>query len=975
MAISTPEQFWDVLGRSQLLEATVVSRLQSEYAGRVLPPEHVAWQLVERKFLSLWQAQRLLAGQSNFTLGKYKLLDMLGQGGMGAVFKAEHVVMGRIVALKILARARLSNPSAVARFRREVKAAAALDHPNIITAHDAGQIGERHYLVMEYVEGIDLNSWLLRWGAVPFPLASELMRQAALGLEHAYQQGLVHRDIKPANLLVTWSEGMPLPVVKILDLGLARFSRQEEEEQALDAADAANAPRIRDTTDADLTQVGQILGTPDYLSPEQILGGSEIDIRSDLFSLGCTFFKLLTGQLPFAGKTVMDKLQARISKHAPPPIALRHLCPSAPPGLETIVAKMVALDPNRRYQNPREVGNALRPYCLTAQNAVEVLGTDRLPSLPAPADQSSLSGDAVEPALREFLDQLTRDSAAGNVEEESLVMEFRSANPSSVPLMPPPSSKAPAAVASSAAAVAPSAGSARSTANVITPSNVAPSNYATSNVAPSNFSSLSGIKSGVVGSPASSPAAGPPSAQPLVAQPVVAQPVVAQPVVAQPVVAQAVPPGTSFAPPVIATVVSTPAAPRPSATPASHVFAPPRPGSSASLQRPEKISAELRSPERSRGDLRRRRRWRRALFRLTMLVILIVIVLAAAAFFRARSVPELGPKNLQGLVFHWLSGDPQQPRARSASLQAQGEARLGRHFDLELIRGSFRATPAVEKKLLTDLQATSQMTLMAWIMPGRDDFSGPARILSFSSDALHRNVTLGQENDRLLLRLRTDQTGPNGTPDLDLGPVPVGKRAHLLVTYRSGECVAYLNGREAFRTASRTGNFRNWMPCGLVFGNEIQADRPWLGRLDGIAIYNRFFTPVEARAAFDDARSFRPSSAPVPQTLVHAKLVRTNAFSSGPAPQALVVYEYEITRVMNGPARSGRCLVYHWGVLNGQVVPDVARRLPGQYYPLLLEPFEQQPQLQTLPAIQGDLPVQDSQWPKYLAVEPFSANP
>lgn len=357
----TLDTFLECLDQSALLTPDQFALASDEVRSQpgINAVKAAAW-LVERRYITKWQAEQLLTGITNFTLGKYKLVDLIGQGGMGFVFKAEHAVMGRTVAVKVLSRARLNNPTAVARFRREVKAVAKLDHPNIITAHDAGHVGDMHYLVMEYVEGQDLNAMLKQMGQVPVEWAAEFVRQAALGLAHAHKQRLIHRDLKPANLLVTWNDLSEPPVVKILDLGLARFNTDlsDEDGAPLDDVD------LNDSIDEGVTQFGHIVGTPDYLSPEQIRG-ENVDIRSDIFSLGCTLFKLLTAQIPFGGKNVVAKLQARINENAPPAVSVRTLRPDVPVELDQIVASMLERDPDRRPQTPGEVAIALLPFSLT----------------------------------------------------------------------------------------------------------------------------------------------------------------------------------------------------------------------------------------------------------------------------------------------------------------------------------------------------------------------------------------------------------------------------------------------------------------------------------------------------------------------------------------------------------------------------------------------------------------------------------
>ena len=309
--------------------------------------------LVERTFVTRWQADKLLDGKKNFTIGKYRLLDCIGTGGMGAVFKALHRDLGRTVAIKIMSPGVVKNREAVARFRHEMQVVAALDDPHIVAAYDAGSDGGVHFLVMEYVEGRDLGELIKQPGRLPVEWATECIRQTAQGLQYAHDQGMVHRDIKPTNLLVARERDSDRPLVKILDLGLARFVSE--------LAPAGLATGEQMGTDGSLTQVGQFLGTPDYISPEQANDTRTADIRSDIFSLGCTFYRILTGELPFSGETVLEKLDARERSDAR---KIRTVRSDVPAELEAVIARMLARDPRDRYQTPREVAEALAPFAL-----------------------------------------------------------------------------------------------------------------------------------------------------------------------------------------------------------------------------------------------------------------------------------------------------------------------------------------------------------------------------------------------------------------------------------------------------------------------------------------------------------------------------------------------------------------------------------------------------------------------------------
>jgi serine/threonine protein kinase len=230
-------------------------------------------------------------------LGQYRLQEKLGQGGMGAVYRALHTRLKRPVALKVLPAQLLHDERAVARFRREMEAVGKLDHPNIIRASDAGEDASWHFLVMELVEGVDLARLSMLLGPLPVADACEVARQAASALQHAHQHGLVHRDIKPSNLLLT-SSGE----VKLLDLGLARFYGEQSISEVL-------------------TATGAVMGTPDYMAPEQSFEPKSVDIRADLYGLGCTLYKLLVGRPPFEGPeygTLAQKLLAHAQVPVPP---------------------------------------------------------------------------------------------------------------------------------------------------------------------------------------------------------------------------------------------------------------------------------------------------------------------------------------------------------------------------------------------------------------------------------------------------------------------------------------------------------------------------------------------------------------------------------------------------------------------------------------------------------------------------------
>jgi serine/threonine protein kinase len=317
--------------------------------------------LVAQEFLTRFQARRLLAGKfKRLVLGQYRILDLLGQGGMGRVFKAVHATMERVVAIKVLSPQLLTSSLALDLFRREVRAAAQLHHPNIVTAFDADEAKGVHYLVMEYVEGPSLYHLVKEQGPPPLDLTCRLIRQAAEALQYAHDKGMVHRDIKPTNLLLSglagWQrrkgeaggQGWTLPadlspVLKVVDFGLARVRPGKG---------AVGAETI-------LARTGNILGTLDYISPEQAHDFHSADIRADLYSLGCTFYYALTGQVPFPNCAPL----AKVAKHLmDQPRPVRDLRPEVPAAVVAIVQKLMAKDRSQRFQTPAELIRALAAF-------------------------------------------------------------------------------------------------------------------------------------------------------------------------------------------------------------------------------------------------------------------------------------------------------------------------------------------------------------------------------------------------------------------------------------------------------------------------------------------------------------------------------------------------------------------------------------------------------------------------------------
>jgi DNA-binding NtrC family response regulator/tRNA A-37 threonylcarbamoyl transferase component Bud32 len=330
-----PDQF-ESIRWSGLLEP----EQQEEVDRQLLPQFRTAQgrtvELQRRGWVTPWQVAQLAAGRrGELVLGPYVLLDLLGEGGMGQVFKARQRRLKRLTALKIIRPQHLNSASAVQRFQRETEAVARLAHPNIVQVYDADEVGGRCFLAMEFIDGTDLARVLKRQGPLPVVQACDFIRQAALGLQHAHECGLVHRDVKPSNLMLAPRGGL-----KILDLGLARLAPVAEQEPTADR----------------LTQTGVVVGTPDYIAPEQALAAGTVDIRADLYSLGCTLYHCLTGQAPFVGSTLAQKLLQHQLEQPPPIETFRS---DVPPALAEVVCRLMAKRPEDRYRTPAEVVAAL----------------------------------------------------------------------------------------------------------------------------------------------------------------------------------------------------------------------------------------------------------------------------------------------------------------------------------------------------------------------------------------------------------------------------------------------------------------------------------------------------------------------------------------------------------------------------------------------------------------------------------------
>lgn len=371
--LHTAEQLFEALTKSKLLSARQLKRARKEAAALGHPRRIGRW-MVERRWVSRWQLERLLAGDSQFHIGKYRLLKIRGKGGMGTVFKAYVPGTQRTVAIKVISKEHIGSARALSRFEREIRAVASLNHPNIIAAYDADVVGDSCYLVLEYFSARSLRTWILEHQPLPIPWCCECIHQAALGLQHAYDKGLVHRDINPSNLLVRADSTSDCPKLKILDFGLARFASETE-------------------VDGRLTSAGTIVGTLDYMAPEQARMARGADVRSDIFGLGCTYFEALTGRLPFDGQTAAEKLMSRALEDAPPASRFRREIPAE---IDAVVAKMLARDPAQRYQTPTEVANAVSPYAINESPA----------AAPSGRGSSDFDIDEIDDAVSSFFEQL-----------------------------------------------------------------------------------------------------------------------------------------------------------------------------------------------------------------------------------------------------------------------------------------------------------------------------------------------------------------------------------------------------------------------------------------------------------------------------------------------------------------------------------------------------------------------------------------
>ncbi len=332
-----------LLTDAQLKEALATVAVASDGSSprwAQISDELLAEHLVERGMLNRWQAEQLQAGRTKFNLNDYQIIDSLGQGGMGQVFKAEHSLMGRVVAIKVLPKSK-STPAAITCFHHEIRTLAKLDDPHLVRAYDAGHDGNVYYLVTEFVAGADLRRLVRSGGPLAQHDVATIISQAAAGLQHAHDQGLIHRDIKPGNLMVT-----PEGKTKVLDLGLAGFFREGE---------ASEDPRQ-----------GRIVGTADYLAPELIRAPNHVTPASDMYSLGCSMYFAVTGQVPFPGGKLSDKCYRHLHEA---PLHPRRYNQDLSDEFLDLLAHMMEKDPRQRIATAAEVVRRLATWTEDAVRA------------------------------------------------------------------------------------------------------------------------------------------------------------------------------------------------------------------------------------------------------------------------------------------------------------------------------------------------------------------------------------------------------------------------------------------------------------------------------------------------------------------------------------------------------------------------------------------------------------------------------
>jgi serine/threonine protein kinase len=391
---ATVTDFCTVLTKSRLLPPADVVTLRDRWAAE--PPASDADVdsfrkfLVGKKYLTDYQAALVQRGHADgFYVGGYVILDKIGKGRSAGVYRAVHA-SGQVVALKVLPLSQAKNPQVLARFKREGRLLTQLDHPNVVRAYQVGSADGRNYIVMEHLEGETLDEVLARRKQIPPAEAARLAAQTLQGLQHLHERRMVHRDVKPANLMVTPAPAPGLPdntlesTVKILDIGLGRELFEEG---------------TSGTQDLQLTSEGTVLGTPDYLAPEQARDARSADIRADVYAVGCVLYHLLAGRPPFAEKNVMSAMVRHATEPVPP---VTRFAPAVPPGVAAALETMLAKDPAGRFQTPGEAADALAPF--------------------VPPDASGASKSSVLPAFEQWLAEESPEAAADPDEPPTMTL-------------------------------------------------------------------------------------------------------------------------------------------------------------------------------------------------------------------------------------------------------------------------------------------------------------------------------------------------------------------------------------------------------------------------------------------------------------------------------------------------------------------------------------------------------------------------
>jgi serine/threonine protein kinase len=389
MQIESADTLIHTLRESGLFTPEQMLALVRELAPVGDDPATLMRHLVARDRITIYQLRKVVHGKAgDLFFGDYVVLDKLGEGGMGKVYKARQSRTGRDVALKIVRSHLLSNSLVRKRYEREVQAASQLQHPNIVSVFDAGDVAGRYYLAMEFVDGIDLSRLVKDHGILPVQEACEYARQAALGMQHAHDHGFVHRDIKPSNIIVSGERHVPQAsepaFVKLLDMGLIREVGHDDPDSG-----------------ANLTRDGTVVGTPDYMAPEQAKNSSTVDHRADLYSLGCALTFLLTGRAVFPDGSAIEKL---LRHQIDPPPPLRESRSDVPEELAAVISKLLAKKPDDRYPNARDVAAALQPFCAYPGGAEPVSFRSRKTVAPPAPDTPTSSAKSTPPPPQPLTD-------------------------------------------------------------------------------------------------------------------------------------------------------------------------------------------------------------------------------------------------------------------------------------------------------------------------------------------------------------------------------------------------------------------------------------------------------------------------------------------------------------------------------------------------------------------------------------------